>query len=384
MVRIVIAGSGFGGLTVALQLKKRLKNTNHRITVIAKDNQFVYRPNLILVALGKKSPKSITFNLATLYAKSGVEFLKTTIESIDAEAKTVNTATGAVLYDKMIVALGEKLHYEEIPGLREYGYNVCSIDGALALRSALEHFDGGPIVVGWSQFVQTGGPAFEVALELEQWLKHHDLSGSIQFIDPLPKLWAPAGPEAGEFMTSLFAERKISRMGPVQVKEVKSDRVILKDGTELPSKLTVVTPPFHGEDAQSALANGQSRGWLETGKDMRSVHYPDVYAVGSAVAFEGPKQAHTAMLQAETAAHNLALEINQSTAPRKEYDHEMSCVLDLGNGQGLFVRRSLWNDQHQVVRIGRKWPMAKSALAYSFIHTPIFKKWGVPMSKINP
>ena len=359
MVRIVIAGSGFGGLTVALQLKKRLKNTNHRITVIAKDNQFVYRPSLILVTLGKKSPKSITFNLATLYAKSGVEFLKTTIESIDAETKTVNTATGAVLYDKLIVALGEKLHYEEIPGLREYGYNVCSIDGALALRSALEHFDGGPIVVGWSQFVQTGGPAFEVALELEQWLKHHDLSGSIQFIDPLPKLWAPAGPEASEFMTSLFAERKISRMGPVQVKEVKADRVILKYGTELPSKLTVVTPPFHGEDAQSALANGQSRGWLETGKDMRSVHYPDVYAVGSAVAFEGPKQAHTAM-------------------------NEMSCVLDLGNGQGLFVRRSLWNDQHQVVRTGRKWPMAKSALAYSFIHTPIFKKWGVPMSKINP
>lgn len=384
VAHIVIAGSGFGGLTAALQLKKQLKNTDHRITVISRDPVFIYRPSLVLVAFGKKSPQSITFDLAPIYRKVGIDFVHTTIESIDPDSKMIATSDGSLTYDKLIVALGEKLNYDEIPGLNQYGYNVCSVDGALALKSALEHFKGGPIVVGWSQFVQTGGPAFEVALELEAWLRHHHLEGKIQFIDPLPSLWAPAGPEATKVLTRIFSERGITRFGPVQVKEVQADRVILKDGQVLPSVLTVVTPPFRGEDAQSRLAGTESRGWLQTEKDMRSVQYPDVYVTGSAVAFEGPKQAHTAMLQSEVAAHNLALELNDSSAPRQEYDHEMSCVLDLGKGQGLFVRRSLWSKQHQDLRVGRKWPLAKSALAYAFVHTPLFKQWGISMSKLNP
>ncbi|POB09968.1 NAD(P)/FAD-dependent oxidoreductase [Sulfobacillus sp. hq2] len=381
MADVVIAGSGFAGLTAAIKLKRLLRHSGHRITVVARDATFVYRPSLVLLAFGKKSLKDITFDLRTIYKRTRIHFVEAAITSINPEAQTLMTDQGPIKYDKLIVALGEKLAYDEVPGLREYGYNVCTPDGALALKDALTRYHGGPTVVGWAQNVQTGGPAFEVALELEEWMKDHKVAGSIDFVDPLPKLWAPAGPEATEFLTKVFAERHITRHGPVQIKEVKADRVILSNGEELPSVLTIITPPFRGEDAQKSLAGDNPRDWLETGKDMQSVRYPDIYVAGSAVAFEGPKQGHTAMLQAETAVYNLTQDLLETGKPHKLYDHEMSCVLDLGTGEGLFVRRSLWSQEHQEFKIGRQWPLAKAALAYTFVHTPVFKKWGLSMPK---
>ncbi|OLZ09216.1 NAD(P)/FAD-dependent oxidoreductase [Sulfobacillus thermosulfidooxidans] len=379
MARIVIAGSGFGGLTAAMKLKKHLDLSRHQITVIDQNAQFVYRPSLVLVAFGKATPESITFNLPKVYQQSGIQFIQASISSIDGDKKIVETSKGPVNYDKLIVALGEKLAYEEIPGLKEYGYNVCTMESALSLKQALSQYQGGPVVVGWAQNVQTGGPAFEVALELSHYITHHHLTGTIQFIDPLPKLWAPAGPKASEFLAKVFATHHIKRQGPVQVRAVQKDRVILSNGEELPSVLTIITPPFRGEPAQQALVANNARGWLETEKDMQSIHYPDIYVVGSAVAFEGPKQGHTAMLQAEVAAYNIAQDLESATPKHREYDHEMSCVLDLGDGQGLFVRQSLWSKEHQVVRVGREWPLAKKALAFAFVRTPVFKKWALSL-----
>lgn len=384
VAEIIIAGSGFAGLTTALQLKRHLGNrTDHHITVIAKDDQFLYRPALIPVAFGTKSLSDIQFRLSPVYRRAGIEFFASEIVDIDPKTHTVATRERRFPYDKLVVALGEHLAYDEIPGLKEYGYTVCSQQGAQALADALPRFTGGPAVVGWAQYAQTGGPSFEVALELHHYMKRRQLPGSISFVDPLPKFWAPAGEKASSYLERLFATLQIPRYGPVQIQEVSPDRVILADGRELPSQLTIITPPFRGQPAQSGLAAGQPRNWIETGKDMRSLRYPDIYVAGNATAFDGPKQGHTAMLQAEVAAHNLALDLLARPGERRQYDHEMSCVLDLGQGQGLFVRRSLWNTRHQVVKLGRRWPLAKSLLEYTFVHTPVFKQWGVPISRLT-
>jgi len=383
MARVVILGSGFAGMTAAFQLRRKFRRGSHQITVIARDAHFLYRPSLVHVAFGKKSLEDISVPLAPLYAEAGIEFLQSEVVDIDPEAHTVSTQDKLIYYDKLIVALGERLAFEEIPGLREYGHTVCTAEGAMRLRQALDEFGGGPAVVGWAQNVQTGGPAFEVALELNERMEKQLLLGSITFVDPLPKLWAPAGEKATQLLSQVFQERRITRLGPVQIQSVHRDHVVLADGREIPSVLTIVTPPFRGEPAQKRLAQNHPRDWLETGRDMRAIHHPDIYVAGSAVAFEGPKQGHTAMLQAEVAAHNLALDLTGSAAPRREYDHEMSCVLDLGNGQGLFVRRSLWNARHQTMKLGRQWPWAKAALEYAFVNTPVFNKWAVPMSKIS-
>lgn len=91
MARIIIAGSGFGGLTAAMKLKKHLDLSRHQITVIDQNAQFVYRPSLVLVAFGKATPESITFNLPEVYQQSGIQFIQASISSIDGDKKIVET-----------------------------------------------------------------------------------------------------------------------------------------------------------------------------------------------------------------------------------------------------------------------------------------------------
>jgi sulfide:quinone oxidoreductase len=375
MATIVIAGSGFAGLTTAIQLKRRLRRLgSHRIIVVAKDSRFLYRPALPHVVFGNKQPEDISFPLAPIYQRLDIEFHVQTILDIDPVAHRVHTTGGPISYDKLVVALGEHLAFEEIPGLWEFGHSVCTAEGAVALRKALAQYQGGPVVIGWAQYAQTGGPAFEIALEFSRLMAQRRLTGPIQFVDPLPTLWAPAGPEASKFLERVFAERGIVRFGPVKIQRVYPDRVLLSDGRELSSVLSIITPPFRGVAAQTALAQGQPRNWLETGHNMRSVTYPDVYVAGSAVAFDGPKQGHTALV-----VSNLARDLSGAESSERVYDHEMSCVLDLGSGQGLFVRRTLWNSSRSQVQVGRKWPVLKAALGYTFVKTPVFKRWGMSM-----
>ncbi|MCY0900400.1 MAG: FAD-dependent oxidoreductase [Firmicutes bacterium] len=379
MAKIVILGSGFAGLTAAVRLRRRLRGTSHQVVVVDKSPTFVYRPALVEVAFGHKPPSDVTFDLAATYRRLGIGFVQAAIESLRPDIKIVQTREGTITYDKLIVALGEQHAYEEIPGLREHAYNVCSLPEALRLNEALRAWQGGPVVVGWAQFVQTGGPAFEVALELRRWMVQRGLHDPIHFVDPLSTIWAPAGHEAGAFMQQLFDQQAIIRHGGVHIHAVTPDSVQLSNGEVIASSLTIVTPPFRGVNAQAALAHGHPRDWLETGRDMKSVHHPDIYVAGSATAFDGPKQAHTAMRQAEVAADNLLLDLTHSPARRRQYEHEMSCVLDFGRGRGLYVRRSLWSDDHQEMRIGRQWPIAKSLLAYLYVKTPVFKQWGASM-----
>jgi len=377
---IVIAGSGFAGLTTAIQLNRRLRSSRgDRLQVIAQDSRFLYRPSLLQVAFGSKGLDDISFPLAPIYRRLGIEFVIDEIRDIDPSSQIVHTRSAEYPYDKLVVALGEHLAFEEIPGLAEFGHSVCTGEGALELRQALSTYRGGPVVIGWAQHAQTGGPMFEVALEFSHLLSRRHLQGSIHFVDPLPTLWAPAGPEASKYLEKIFAQHAITRLGPVQIERVLADRVVLSDGRELPSVLSIITPPFRGHPAQASLAQGHPRNWLQTGHNMRSLTYPNVFVAGSAVAFEGPKQGHTALLQAQVVASNLANELLGNGNAERLYDHEMSCVLDLGKGQGLFVHRSLWTSLHHDVKAGRQWPLMKAALGYTFVKTPVFKRWALTM-----
>ncbi|AEJ41876.1 sulfide-quinone reductase [Sulfobacillus acidophilus TPY] len=384
MPDVVVLGSGFAGLTAALSIRRGLgRQAGYRVVVIAKDAQFVYRPALVDVAFGHKPLDDIRFALEPIYRRAGIEWMPAVVTDVDPDQRQVKTSSGTVSYDKLVVALGERFAYDEVPGLKDYGLTVCSVEGTLKLQTALRQYTGGPAVVGWAQNCQTGGPAFEVALELHHYLETKQLQGPMTFVDPLPKFWAPAGERASRYLEQLFNQKGITRLGPVTVRAVEADRVILDDGRELPSRLTIITPPFRGDPALSRLAHGHPRGWIETGKDMRSVHDPDVYVAGNATAFEGPKQGHTAMLQAEVVAANLVRDLVGRPEARRQYHHEMSCVLNLGNGRGLYVRRSLWDQRHRTVKLGRQWPLAKKLLEYLFVHTPVFREWGVPITWVT-
>lgn len=88
--QVVIVGGNFAGVSAALELKHLLSG-DVTVTVISKDNKFLFVPSLIWVPFGKRKPKDITFDLAPVFETHGVEFVLTEATHVDTAAKEVHT-----------------------------------------------------------------------------------------------------------------------------------------------------------------------------------------------------------------------------------------------------------------------------------------------------
>lgn len=72
--RIVVLGGSFAGLTAALELKRLLKE-QAEVTLISKQDHFVFIPSLIWVPSGWREPEDISFKLQPTLNERGIMFL---------------------------------------------------------------------------------------------------------------------------------------------------------------------------------------------------------------------------------------------------------------------------------------------------------------------
>jgi sulfide:quinone oxidoreductase len=113
--RIVIAGSGLGGLAVASRLRAMLDGA--RITVIDAKVEHTYQPGYTLVATGIW-PESKVRDRNADFMPAGVEWVQEMVAAFEPEANTVVTAGGRrIAYDYLVVATGLHLDYAQIEGM---------------------------------------------------------------------------------------------------------------------------------------------------------------------------------------------------------------------------------------------------------------------------
>ncbi len=133
--RVVVIGSGFGGLFAA----KRLKRANVDVTLISRTTHHLFQPLLYQVATGILSEGEIApATREILRRHPSVQVLLGDVTDIDLEARTVlstaggNTAT--TRYDSLIVAAGATTSYFGQQQFERYAPGLKSIDDALDLR----------------------------------------------------------------------------------------------------------------------------------------------------------------------------------------------------------------------------------------------------------
>jgi sulfide:quinone oxidoreductase len=81
MARVVILGAGVAGHTAALHAKRILGKTNE-IIVISPNSKYNWIPSNIWVGVGKMSAEQVSFPLAPIYEKQGIEFHQALAQSI--------------------------------------------------------------------------------------------------------------------------------------------------------------------------------------------------------------------------------------------------------------------------------------------------------------
>ena len=142
--RILILGGGFGGVYVALHLGKMLSQRELEETEIAlvnRENYIVFQPLLPEVISGSVELNHVIAPIRRMAPRANL--YTRDIESIDPIARTVMLSPGirptplTLSYDHLVIAMGTRLDYSKIPGMREHASPFKYLGDALYLRNQL-------------------------------------------------------------------------------------------------------------------------------------------------------------------------------------------------------------------------------------------------------
>ncbi len=225
--RVVIIGSGFGGLNAA----KALKRADVEVTLISKTTTHLFQPLLYQVATGILSEGDIAPTTRLVLRKQkNVRVLLGEVNAIDLKAQTVTSKLmdmqTVTPYDSLIVAAGAQQSYFGNDHFATFAPGMKTIDDALELRGRiLGAFEAAEVTTDQAErerrltFVVVGaGPTgVEVAGQIVE-LAERTLAGAFRTITPTdcrvilldaaPAVLPPMGPKLG-----LKAQRRLEKMG---------------------------------------------------------------------------------------------------------------------------------------------------------------------------
>ncbi len=372
MKTTVVIGGNFAGMTAALEIKRKGKD-GHRVLLIDKSPLFLFIPSLIWVPLGRREVKDISFRKDEILHKKGVEFVLAEALAVDPKNNRVKTTKGDFTYDHLVVATGPKVDYDVAPGVREHAHYIGTPESAIKTRKALEEFkkNPGPMVIGATQNAGCMGAAYEFLFNIEKWLREQKIRKKVDLYWITPETFLGHfgidGMPGGEAMLKSFMKMfKIHYRTEVGVEKVTDHGVELTTGEELPSRFTMLMPPFIGVDfvTDSPALNPTANGYLPVGEDYRHPDWPNVWAAGIAVdvklpfkpgkvPFSGPKTGYPSDETGKIVAENIIrVEKGKKKLKKKAWGKIPGiCVMDAGKKEVIILSDHLFKPRRFAIMI---------------------------------
>lgn len=293
---LVIIGGGFAGI----ELAKKLKNHPLQVTLLDRNNYFTFQPLLYQVATGGLEPHSVAYPYRQLFRNAdNIQFRMAEVESIDSSQKIVQTDSGSVRYDQLVLATGSRPNFF---GLNErLLYPLKSLPNALAMRNwLLSKFEQATKISDPQErdaimnvLIVGGGPTgVELAGALGE-MKKFILPKDFPELDPdkmriilvegmdqlLPAMSEISGKKAGEYLKKLGIEIHLNQL----IKEYDGYSVNL-NGEEIPTYNTIWTAGVGGNAPDGFNGEQLKNGRIRVDKFHRVLGYNDVYAAGDLAA----------------------------------------------------------------------------------------------------
>ena len=139
--RVVILGGGYGGIYTALGLERAARAGKIDLSLISRDNFFLFQPMLSEVVSGKIEPPHIVNPIRRLCRHTN--FYQAEVESIDPENRQVvvsyldHADYTYIPYDHLVIAVGSSMDLPRLPGVSEHSFPFKTLGDALSLRNHL-------------------------------------------------------------------------------------------------------------------------------------------------------------------------------------------------------------------------------------------------------
>lgn len=347
--QVLIVGGGSAGITVAAQLRKKLKHSD--IAIIDPSADHYYQPLWTLAGVGVVE-KEVTHRPMEGVIPDGVIYIQDAVSEFSPDRNHVKSSKGDYYsYDYLVVAPGIQINWDAVKGLSESigTRQVCSIYSYRYVDYVYETVRN--MKSGTALFTQPntkfkcgGAPQKIMYMAADTWKKggllkdidiHYTSGGTMIF----------GVPEIAEALKEPIERYGISTKFFMNLTEIKPDEKVAvydlyKDGKVVDQEARTydmihVTPPQSAPDfiAKSPLADGE--GWVDVHKHtLQHTRYPNIFSLGDASSTPNAKTGAAVRKQSRVVSGNItSLILHGELDASLSYNGYGSCPLLTGYGK---------------------------------------------------
>jgi len=345
MKHLLVLGGGTAGTMAVAKLRPRLPVSEWRITVVDQDDEHHYQPAYLFIPFGAYRREDAV-KRRSRFIPAGVELVFGRVAKLDPERNAVTLEGGEELvYDQLIVATGTTPRPEATEGTlgagwREDVHEFYTLEGALALRDAIERFEGGRFVVHITEMpIKCPVAPLELAFLADAHFQERGIRDRVELVYVTPLDGAFTKPVAAKQLGHLLAERGIHVETDYMIERIDQDAkaIVSYDEREVPYDLLVTVPLNKGADflADSGLVDELN--YVRVDKHtLQSRHVPNVFALGDAADLPTSKAGATAHYSIDVFTENFVQHV-RGLPMTHAYDGHANCFVESGYGKGLLL-----------------------------------------------
>ncbi|MDH2567646.1 FAD-dependent oxidoreductase [Acinetobacter baumannii] len=361
--RIIIAGSGFAGLWAALAAQRAIhlasQEQNIEVMMVSPSPNVGIRPRLYEAVLENMNP-----DISELLSVVGVKFLAGWVDKIDSNQQTIEVATTDgnkqnLSYDRFVLATGSTTFMPPIPGLKEYGFSVNTLEDAEKLDHHLKNLATKPANAARNTVVVAGGglTGLETVTEMPERLRSilGETDVRVVLVDSSTEIGAAMGDQAATVIREALNELGVEGKAGLRVNALDATGVTLSNGEKIETETVIWTAGMRANPLTSQIAGKKDNlGRLIGDAYLHAPEAKNIFVTGDTVKVPtddlgnfNVMSCQHAMSLGRVAGYNAAAELVDLPLHPYSQPKYVTCV-DLGPWGALYTEG--WDRQVQFVR----------------------------------
>lgn len=361
--RIIIAGSGFAGLWAALAAQRAIhlasQEQNIEVMMVSPSPNVGIRPRLYEAVLENMNP-----DISELLSVVGVKFLAGWVNKIDVDQQTIEVATTDgnkqnLSYDRFVLATGSTTFMPPIPGLKEYGFSVNTLEDAEKLDQHLKNLATKPANAARNTVVVAGGglTGLETVTEMPERLRSilGETDVRVVLVDSSTEIGAAMGDQAASVIREALSELGVEGKAGLRVTALDVTGVTLSNGEKIETETVIWTAGMRANPLTSQIAGEKDNlGRLIGDAYLHAPEAKNIFVTGDTVKVPtddlgnfNVMSCQHAMSLGRVAGYNAAAELVDLPLHPYSQPKYVTCV-DLGPWGALYTEG--WDRQVQFVR----------------------------------
>ncbi|HEY8388925.1 MAG TPA: NAD(P)/FAD-dependent oxidoreductase [Parasegetibacter sp.] len=275
-IKVVVVGGGFAGINF---IKKIAGDKRFQVTLVDKNNFHFFPPLLYQVATAFIEPSNISYPFRRLFqGRDNLRFHMGALKRVDTSLNIIETDTGVLSYDYLVLAIGTESNYFGMQNVMENALPMKTLQEALNLRNqllrnmeeAVRSQDSEERKRQLNIVIAGGGPTgVEVAGMLSEMGRHirrkeypelADFPAHVYLVDAGPVLLAPMSKKAQEEARKVLTKLGVKIKSNVAVKDYVDGNVILSNDEVIPSNVLIWTSGVIGRSIDGIPQEAVGRG----------------------------------------------------------------------------------------------------------------------------